>query len=81
MREHLTQLENVACKCGKTVGRQLSTVLNTSNKKNAMFLLAVVFMVSLNFGPIGYVPYCILLSILQLIYMHLYERIDRDLVH
>lgn len=37
------------------MGRQLSNVLNASSKKNAMFLLAVVFMVSLNFGPIGYV--------------------------
>lgn len=58
LRDRVAQLEKAVCQCGKAITNRLSKstllpVASVANKKNAMFLLAMVFMVSLNFGPFG----------------------------
>lgn len=59
LRDRIQQLESLVCVCGKAAERQTSagTVrllpMVQRNKRNTMFVLAVVFMVSLNFGPFG----------------------------
>lgn len=51
LKNRLSQLDSMVCKC-----RNLTTVKNVfgvPNKKNAVFMLAFVFMVTFNFGPLG----------------------------
>lgn len=57
--DRVQQLERLACACGRTASSAAATAPMRllqpvqRNKKNAVFLLAVVFMVSLNFAPFG----------------------------
>ncbi len=51
LKSRLSQLDSMVCKC-----RNLTAVKNMfgqSNKKNAVFMLAFVFMFAVNIGPLG----------------------------
>ncbi|KAJ6633065.1 Cyclic AMP-dependent transcription factor ATF-6 alpha [Pseudolycoriella hygida] len=51
LKNRLSQLDNVVCKCRNLTA--VKTVFAPTNKKNAIFLLAFVFMFAVNFGPFG----------------------------